>query len=71
MTIKHLQGRLDRLEPTSLDSMCIHPIEGESEMDLKRRIAAVGRPVFVAPRPAKTTEEWLERVERYLRGRNA
>lgn len=35
---------MDRLRPTSLASMCIYPIEGESEMDLERRIAAAGRP---------------------------
>ena len=64
MTVKHLNARLDRLQPTTLEPMCIYTKEGESDADLERRIAAAGRPVVVAPRPAKNTEEWLESVLR-------
>ena len=71
MTIKHLNARLDRLQPTTLGPMCIFTREGESDADLERRIAAAGRPVVVAPRPAKTNEEWLESVQRYLGTRHA
>jgi len=71
MTTRNLSGRLDRLQPAASVQMCIYPMEGESETDVLCRAAAVGRPVIVAPLPAKTTEEWLARVDRYLSGRHA
>ena len=63
MTLNTLKGRIERLEvlqnPPPTRSCVIYIREGESEMDLARRVAAVGRPVMVTPKPCATVEEWL------------
>ncbi|MGD9879458.1 MAG: hypothetical protein AB7F22_15100 [Reyranella sp.] len=59
MTIKHLNARMDRLQPTGLRPMCVYFQPGDSEESIRRRVAAVGYPVVVVPRPCMTTQEWL------------
>lgn len=65
MNGKSLKGRIERVElersPPLPRPMVITPREGESELDLERRIRAAGGPVAVMPQPCKTTEEWLVR----------
>ena len=59
MTTKQLNGRVDRLRPSSPRPTCIRFEPGESKESIHRRAAAVGYPVVIVPRRCKTTEEWL------------
>jgi len=56
-----LFARLERLQPRRRDRMVIHQEPGESDMDVEIKVLTAGRPVMVAPRPGRTTEEWLLR----------
>lgn len=65
MTQNALRNRLQRIErerhPPKVQPMVIYHRPEESEMDLARRVAAVGRPVAVSPMPCATAEEWEAR----------
>ena len=54
-----LLARIERLRPHRSGSFVVFRDPGESDLDVKLRALAVGRPVVVAPRPCKTSEEWL------------
>ena len=60
MTTERLRNRLDKIEAvTRHRPMVVYMRDGESELELAQRIAAVGYPVIVAPEPCATTDEWL------------
>jgi hypothetical protein len=52
MTTERLRNRLGKIE-------AVYMRDGESELELAQRIAAVGYPVIVAPERCATTAEWL------------
>jgi hypothetical protein len=60
MTTERLRNRLGKIEAvTRRRPMVVYMRDGESELELAQRIAAVGYPVIVAPEPCATTDEWL------------
>ena len=56
-----LLARLERLQPRKRTSYVVYREPGDSDLDVEIRVMTAGRPVIVAPRPCKTTEEWLLR----------
>ena len=61
MTGKALMARLDKIQPNELRRLCLIAEQGESEMEVYRRAAALGYPVMVGPRTCETSQEW-ERI---------
>lgn len=61
MTGKPLKARLDKIQPHEPRRLCLIAEQGESEMEVHRRAAALGYPVMVGPRCCETSQEW-ERI---------
>jgi len=59
MNTKTLRQRVERLQPSAARPYVLYLEEGDLDRDVTRRAAALGYPVFIAPRTCKTTEEWV------------
>lgn len=56
---KWLRQRLERLQPISHRTYCLTQENGDSDMEVHSRAAAVGYPVAILPRTCATAEEWI------------
>jgi DUF1009 family protein len=61
MSGKALMARLDKIQPNEPRRLCLIAGQGESEMEIYRRAAALGYPVMVVPGTCETSQEW-ERI---------
>jgi hypothetical protein len=59
MTIKTLRQRIERIQPSAPRPYVLFQEEGESDMEVTNRAAALGYPVVITPRTCRTTEEWV------------
>jgi hypothetical protein len=55
---KSLRQRLERLQPISYRTYCLTQENGESDLDVCRRAAALGYPVAILPPTCATAAEW-------------